>query len=119
MMTEHRLQQEIQLELSKYGLVFRTNAGNFWQGKQAYMPGYGMVITHPRRVVGLPEGFTDLMFIDDKGVAFIEVKTPRGRISEAQRRFIGIMQNRGLRAGVARSVEGALSIICGGKINGI
>lgn len=113
-MTEHKLQQDIQLALSEYGHVFRTNAGDFWQGKNIYMPGYGMVIARPRRVIGLPKGFPDLMFIDKDGAAFIEVKTPAGRVSDAQKRFLDILQGYGVRAGVARSVSDALDIIQNG-----
>lgn len=114
-MTEHELQNKIRAALSEYGKVFRTNAGEFWQGRRAYSAEYrGMVIVDPRKVEGLPQGFSDLLFLDGKGAAFIEVKAPTGRVSGKQKHFIEQMRQDGHRAGVARSVEDAINIIKGG-----
>ncbi len=107
-MTEHELQDKIRVALSEYGLVFRVNAGKFWQGKLC-----GNVLTNLRAVQGFPEGFSDLLFIDRQGVAFIEVKTPRGQKRQAQVKFINLMRSYGHRAGFARSVEDAMNIIKG------
>ena len=116
-MTEHDIQNLIRLELSKHGKVFRTNAGEFWQGTQVFSKQYNRpVLLNIRKVAGLPQGFSDLLFIDEKGAAFIEVKTPVGVVSREQERFIEQMQQLGQRAGVARSVEDALNIIKGEAI---
>lgn len=115
-MTEHELQNRIRVALSEYGLVFRTNAGSFWQGRRVWsLEQCGTVLTDLKRVEGLPEGFPDLLFIDTRGCAFIEVKTKSGRLRDAQKKFLDRMQAMGLRAGVARSVEDAIAIIQGGK----
>lgn len=85
-MTEHELQNQIRVALSEYGLVFRTNAGSFWQGKRMWSREYGgYVLTALSRVEGLPEGFSDLLFIDDRGCAFIEVKAKNGNCAKAKR----------------------------------
>lgn len=111
-MTEHELQNAIRVALSAYGICFRTNAGKYWQGKRVWSrERQEYVLAELRAVEGLPEGFPDLLFIDQKGVAFIEVKAPKGRLREAQDRFIRTMQSYGHRAGVARSVEDAIQII--------
>ena len=48
---------------------------------------------------------------EDGQIAFIEVKTPTGVVSQEQTKFIEMMQGYGYRAGIARSVEDALKII--------
>lgn len=111
-MTEHELQNRIRVALSQHGITFRTNAGRFWQGKRVWSRELQeTVIAQPQAVEGLPKGFTDLLFIDSQGCAFIEVKTPRGKLREEQEKFINLMRSYGHRAGVARSVEDALKII--------
>lgn len=115
-MTEHEVQNKIRVALSEHGIVFRINAGKFWQGERKYSVEFReWVLTNLRAVEGLPTGFPDLLFIDDNGVAFIEVKTERGRKREPQEKFINRMQSFGHRAGFARSVEDALQIIQGGQ----
>lgn len=113
-MTEHELQNKIRVALSERGTIFRTNSGKFWQGKLAYDAKYGgMILTNLQAVEGLPEGFSDLFFVDNKGAAFIEVKTPAGRVRNTQEKFLKYMQAYGCRAGIARSVEDAVKIIEG------
>lgn len=115
-MTEHELQNRIRVALSEYGLVFRTNAGSFWQGKQSWSREFGgYVLTALSRIEGLPEGFPDLLFFDVHGCAFIEVKAKNGRLSDKQNKFLYQMQAMGYRVGVARSVEDAIKIIRGGQ----
>lgn len=114
-MTEHELQNQIRVALSQYGLVFRTNSGAFWQGRRVYVPELGgMVLTDLSRIEGLPEGFSDLLFVDAHGCAFIEVKAKGGRLSAAQKKFLDRVQAMGHRAGVARSVADAVQIVQGG-----
>lgn len=111
-MTERELQNQIRVALSEYGAVFRMNAGKFWQGKLR-----GDILTDLRAVEGLPEGFPDLLFIGENGrVAFIEVKTPAGRIRESQKKFMDFLYGYEHQVGVARSVEDAVSIATGEKI---
>lgn len=98
-MTEHDIQNSIRAALSPYGVCFRVNVGR--------------VRTDDGRVFGsgLPPGFSDLLFIGQGFVAFIEVKTPNGRVSKAQEDFLRLMRGYGHRAGVARCVRDALEII--------
>ena len=116
-MREHNIQDSIRLELSKYGLVFRTNAGSAWGGKCVNVPIYGNIIMNPRKIDLLPKGFSDLLFVGPDGrVAFIECKDDKGNLRPEQENFIKTMRSYGHRAGVARSPEDALRII--GATNG-
>ncbi len=112
MTQESDVQNQIRLALSKKGIVFRTNAGDFWQGERIYSKEFHQeVLINIRRVTGLPEGFSDLLFIGDGEVAFIEVKKKGAAVRKRQKQFIETMRNLHHRAGIARSVEEALQII--------
>ena len=112
-MIESDIQNQIRVALSPHGIVFRTNAGDFWQGKRVYYPPlHEDILIHLRRVQGLPQGFPDLLYCGFDGQAgFIEVKRPHGAVREAQRNFIALMRGYGYPAGIARSPEEALRII--------
>lgn len=108
-MSEHALQDRIRLELSKRGIVLRLNV------MRVQAPD-GRWLTS-----GLPVGTSDLLFIGGGRAAFIEVKTPRGRVSQAQADFIAAVNREGaphVTAGVARSVEDAVRI-AGGMLWGV
>lgn len=108
-MTEHELQNQIRLALSKTGVPFRTNAGTFWQGVRK-----GDVLTEIRPVAGLPQGFTDLIYFQSGGkTAFLEVKLPGKNARKEQEHFIKVMQELGFTAGVVHSVEEAQKLIGG------
>ena len=115
--SEQDIQTKIRIALSEYGMVFRTNSGEFWQGKERYMPDLkATVLTNLYRVKGLPKGFSDLLFVGfDGNVAFIEVKKPGEIQKEEQVNFMKQMQKYGYKAGVARSVEDAIKIVKGEK----
>ena len=111
-MREHTIQDRIRLELSKHGLVFRTNAGSAWGGKCVNVPIYGRIILNPQKIDLLPKGFSDLLFVGPDGkIAFIECKDDKGTLRPEQVKFLKLMKSYGYRAGVARSVEDALKII--------
>lgn len=111
--SEHRIQNEIRLELSKYGIVLRLNSGKFWQGNRVWSNEFHQyVLTNLRVVQGCPQGTADLIFIG-KDIAFIECKDDKGKPLAEQEKFIQIMRSYGHKAGVARSVEDALKIIKG------
>lgn len=118
MTEEHKIQNEIRIAVSPYCVMFRTNAGDFWQGDLVYSREFGQrVLINLKRVEGLPKGYSDLSGVrdgDGKAV-FIEVKTQKGRISQEQKKFIKRMQSAGAIAGVCRSVEDAVKLINGGK----
>jgi len=112
-MTEQDIQNSIRLDLSKKGILFRTNAGQYYQGKLVYSNEFKQpVLINITKIMGLPKGFTDLLFCGFDGqVAFIEVKTSTGKVKPEQEKFIKLMQKFNYKAGVARSVNDALSII--------
>ncbi len=113
MKSEKRIQDEIRIALSKHGIVFRTNAGEFWQGRLVYSKEFNQrVLINLRRVDGLPTGFSDLIYFGRDGtMAFIETKTAKGKLTDEQSNFLDRMKSHGFRADIARSVEDALKII--------
>lgn len=98
---ETLIQNAIRVALSKRGIVLRLNNGVFYTE------------SGQRIASGLPPGTSDLLFIGEGRAAFIEVKTPTGRVSPAQQHFIDVVRSHGVRAGVARSVNEAIKIIEG------
>lgn len=111
-MLESKIQNQIRCALSKFGAVFRTNSGQFWQGKQVYSKEFKQpVLINLRRVDGLPAGFSDLLFVGPGNTAFIETKNEVGRLRPEQKNFLGRMRSMGYPAGVARSVDEAVKLI--------
>lgn len=93
--TETDIQNQIRIKLSDYGIVIRQNTGNF-------------LTADGRHVKCGMTGLSDLLFIGDGYVAFIEVKKPKGRVRPEQVKFIEAMRKLGHKAGIARSVEDAI-----------
>ncbi len=96
-MREVDIQNQIRKELSKYGVVIRLNTGNF-------------ELKDGRRIVCGVKGLSDLLFVGQGVIAFIEVKST-GKPTKEQLNFIRVIKNLGHKAGIARSVEEALKII--------
>jgi len=101
-MTEADIQRSIMLALSQAGcLIWRNNSG---------------ILKNPAGIpikfgIGNPGG-SDLIGIAPGGrFIAIEVKTPKGRATPEQIRFIEAVKKHGGIAGIARSVEDALSLI--------
>lgn len=62
--------------------------------------------------MGLKPGVSDLIaFIPDRGVTFIEVKTPTGKQSAAQERFQARCKTYGVPYHIVRSVPDAMALI--------
>lgn len=113
MTEEHRIQNEIRLNTPDC-VLFRTNAGDFWQGNVIYSKIYKQnILINIRKIEGLPEGYSDLsgVRISDGKAVFIEVKTPTGRPTKQQRNFINKMREYGAVAGICRSVKDAVQLI--------
>lgn len=92
------IQNKIRVALSEYGIPIRMNSGLFYT-------------LHGEKVrCGVP-GMSDLLFIGQGFIAWIEIKTATGAPSGEQLRFIDCMQELGHKAGIARSVDDALKII--------
>lgn len=113
MSKEHRIQDEIRLALSPYGIVLRLNSGKAYGGRRIFDNRRDEYILTDLRMVALcPPGTPDLLFIGLNGqVAFIEVKDSKGKLKEEQRHFLEVMKGYGYRCGVARTPEDALNII--------
>ncbi len=110
--SESIIQSEIRIALSKHGLVFRTNAGEFWQGKQVYSQEFKQrILINLRPVQGLPSGFSDLIFVGNGSVAFVETKRLGENPRPDQEQFLSTMRRMNHAAGVARSVDDALALI--------
>ena len=97
---ETNIQNLIRVELCKKGcLIFRCNTGNFYTK-------YGQEIK-----IG-QVGHSDLYGVRNDGRAiFLEVKTPIGKASDEQKKFIQAVKNKGALAGFSRSVEDAIKIV--------
>lgn len=104
MTEEHQIMNEIRLALSAIGcIVFRINVGKGRTFGGRYFD------------TGVPVGFSDLFGVMPNGRAFfIEVKTPKGRPSQAQSNFLQAMKDNGAVAGICRSAEEAINLIQGG-----
>lgn len=103
MTEEHRIQNEIRLALAKKCMLWRMNVG-------AFRTADGRFITS-----GVPKGFPDLFGFrkSDGKAVFIEVKTPKGKPSAEQKKFLETMRNYDVIAGICRSPEEALNLIKG------
>lgn len=101
---ETYIQNEIRVALCEAGCtIHRCNTGVFFT-------------RDGRRITVGEEGHSDLYGHTSEGKAFyLEIKTPIGRASDAQKKFIAAMQRSGAIAGFARSVEDALRIVKGDK----
>lgn len=101
MKSETQIQNAIRAALSEIGIVRRNNVGT-------YLTPYGKPI-----VIGIP-GEPDLTLFTKTGeTIFIEIKTPTGRQSKAQKHFEEYIKNLGYEYYVVRSVEDALKIVEG------
>lgn len=98
------IQGRIMEALSVAGcLVWRNNTGALPDGRTGRLVKYGLC-----------KGSSDIVGIAPGGIAlFIEVKTPKGKATIEQERFIAACLSKGARAGVARSPEEALKIALG------
>ena len=114
---ESLIQSEIRLALAPHALLFRTNAGEFWQGRRVYSQEFGQpVLINLQKVEGLPKGYSDLSGVrrSDGRAVFIECKTATGRVRPEQEKFIQAMREAHALAGIARSPDDAVKIIEGG-----
>ena len=104
-MTEHDLQNEIRMELTRRGCcAFRINVGRVKTADGRWFS------------TGTPPGFSDLFAVKDSRAYFIEVKVAPNTPSDEQVNFLDQMRQRyGCAAGVAYSVEDAVRIVFGGN----
>ena len=121
--SEHDTQNEIRLALSEHGYYTeRINVGSGYLIDKKLMERIKRLCPVLRAELdkvpyfstGAVKGRSDLSAIKDGRISFIEVKSEVGRPSAEQLNFIKQMSTLyGCRAGIARSVEDALSIVEG------
>lgn len=97
-MKELNLMRSIMIELSKHGICLRMNTGIF-------------KTMDDRTVKVGVKGTSDLLFIGQGHIAFLEVKTDTGRPTKEQLNFIEQIKMLGHRAAVVRSVAEALEVV--------
>ena len=69
--SEHRIQDEIRLALSKYGIVLRLNSGQAYGGTRIWDKRYGYILKDIRPIALCGKGTPDLLFIGEDGkIAF-------------------------------------------------
>lgn len=124
MSTEHNIQQDIRLALSRAGSrMFRNNVGTGWTGRVVRNTNGSITIYDPRPLdAGLCKGSSDLIgwtpvtvtadMVGKRLAVFtaIEVKGPKGKTSPEQTNFIDRVKIEGGIAGVARSANDAIQI---------
>ena len=95
MTPEHRVMNEIRLWCGEHDvLCFRCNVGKVRAADGSWFD------------TGLPNGFPDLLILDNHGhTLYCEVKALKGRQSEDQVRFMGLVRSKGHHYIVARSAE--------------
>lgn len=107
MQSEHSIQREIQLALSRKGYkVFRANVGSVYTSDGRFFK------------TGLPSGFFDLFGFrpEDGKIFFIEVKNETGKARPDQIRFHEFLTSHKVIHGIARSAKDALMIVDGGLV---
>lgn len=104
MTEEHKIQNEIRLALADTCVIFRMNVFT------------GRTVDGRYIASGVPKGFSDLFGFrkSDGKAVFIEVKTPKGKPSKEQVKFLETMRKYGVIAGICRSAEEAINLINGG-----
>lgn len=111
--SEQAIQQEIILNLSKSGArLLRNNCGQC-QASDGRVIRYGVGNPGGSDLIGLHTITITPEMVGQQLAVFtaIEVKTPTGRVSEQQQRFIAMVKSLGGIAGVARSVEDAADLL--------
>ena len=94
MTPEHKIMNEIRLWCGKNDILcFRCNVGKVQCRDGSWFD------------TGLPEGFSDLLILDNGKTIFCEVKTRYGKQREAQIQFQKVVEARGFTYIIARSVD--------------
>ena len=94
-MLEHNIQNEIRIWCGQHDILcFRCNVGSVRTADGKWFD------------TGLPEGFPDLLILDNHGnTYYCEVKTKKGKQRQAQIDFMNLVRKRGHKYFVARSIK--------------
>ena len=115
MSLERDIQTSILLALSHGPTrLLRINAGVAWQGTVIERTEHRLVLARPYAIRLAAPGVSDLIGWTEGGrFVAIEVKAPRGRLTDEQAAFIELVRRSGGLAGVARSIDDARAILEG------
>ena len=117
MSLERDIQTSILLELSHGPTrLLRINAGVAWQGTVIERTQQRLVLARPYAIKLAAPGVSDLIGWTQGRFVAIEVKGPRGRVTDEQAAFIDLVRRSGGLAGVARSVADARGILEGREL---
>lgn len=111
---ETKIQNLALIALSEAGCtVWRVETAGVWLGKQIHRDGDQVTLTNARMMLsGICKGGSDIIGITPDGrFLAVEVKTPKGRATKEQIRFIDAVNKAGGIAGICRSVEEAIELI--------
>ena len=93
--------------------LLRINAGVAWQGTVIERTQHRLVLARPYAIRLAAPGVSDLIGWTHGRFVAVEVKGPRGRVTDEQAAFLELVRRSGGLAGVARSVDDARAIIEG------
>lgn len=118
-MNEKRLLDQIRIDHTPRGRLFRNNVGTGWTGKTTRLPD-GVLIKNARPLrAGLVRGSSDLVgwtireitpeMVGERIAVFtaVEVKTGKVQVTKEQKRFLEAVASAGGIAVVAREAPGA------------
>ena len=94
--------------------LLRINAGVAWQGTVIEHTQHRLVLARPYAIRLAAPGVSDIIGWTEGGrFVAIEVKAPRGRVTDEQKAFLDLVRRSGGLAGVARSLDDARAILEG------
>lgn len=107
-MTEQDILRAIQLQATRLGhRLWRNNSGQGWVGNFVSLRNGRVILDNARPLhAGLMPGSSDLIGLTSSGrFLSVEVKSPRGRLTDEQRAWLDMVRKFGGMAGEARSIE--------------
>lgn len=116
MATEAQIQQDIRLALGRRSVLFRNNSGAYQCPKTGRWIHYGVGSPGGSDLIGWHSITVTEDMIGQKLAVFlaVEVKTPNGRVTDAQANFVDQVRNAGGIAGICRSVQDAEALLQAG-----
>ena len=104
--SEAKLQKDVAAIFEGAGLLtIRINSSVQWTEHGSRLASYRIVNTNAT------SGLADIMIMKDGRALFVEVKTPKGRLSESQVKFQATANHYGMHYVVIRSTDEARAIV--------